>query len=98
MGGKIPMLSVVIPTYNEEARIGKTLHQVISFLKTKNYSSQIIIVDDGSDDRTCEVVRRFRKVRLISYAPNRGKGFAVRTGLLAAKGALVLFSDADLST
>jgi dolichyl-phosphate beta-glucosyltransferase len=97
-----PFLSVVIPAYNEEARIGRTLQQMVEYLNGQTYSWEMIVVSDGSKDRTEEIVNEFASgkpnVRLISYNPNRGKGNAVRVGMLAAKGDRVLFMDADLAT
>jgi glycosyltransferase involved in cell wall biosynthesis len=99
------VLSFVIPAYNEAARLGNTLKQVLVYLESQPYKSEVIVVNDGSTDNTAQVVEAvFASLavsvpsRLISYSPNRGKGYAVRQGLLAAKGAVALFSDADLST
>ena len=94
-------LSVVIPTYNEEARIGKTLDTVVSFLKSQHYSSELVIVDDGSKDHTLTVIRDQLKDyphELIVSPENAGKGSAVKQGMLKSKGQFVLFTDADLST
>ncbi|HYG78007.1 MAG TPA: dolichyl-phosphate beta-glucosyltransferase [Planctomycetota bacterium] len=97
-------LSVVIPAYNEAERLGSSLDSVVQFLKDYPHSSELIVVDDGSVDDTVLVARQALKkaegfqTRLIQYQPNRGKGFAVRTGLLAARAPIALFSDADLST
>ena len=97
-----PELTVIIPAYNESARIGLTLERVLGYLRAQSYSWELIIVDDGSRDDTVEIVgeqiKSAREARLIAYQPNRGKGFAVRTGVLAAKGEWVVFLDADLST
>lgn len=93
-----PDLSVIIPAYNEAKRFGPHLKSVLKYLN-KNYPSfELIIVDDGSNDITAEIVRREKIVKLISYAPNRGKGYAIRAGVAIARGKLVLFMDADLST
>lgn len=93
----VPQLSVVIPAYNEAKRLGPHLGSVIDYLN-KNYpGAELIIVDDGSKDETADVVHKYN-VKLISYLPNRGKGFAIRTGVAESKGDLVLFMDADLST
>ncbi len=94
-------LSVVIPAYNEEARIGATLGAIIHYLKKQRYDSEIIVSDDGSKDQTVSVARE--KLRgfphQVLLAPeNQGKGSAVRRGMLSAKGEYVLFTDADLST
>lgn len=95
-------LSVVIPAYNETARIGGTLYAALAYLAPRSYSWELIVVDDGSHDGTARVVaeriRRVPTARLISYSPNRGKGAAIRTGVLASRGERVLFCDADLST
>jgi dolichyl-phosphate beta-glucosyltransferase len=101
-GGARLALSVVVPAYNEERRLGGSLEKIWHYLNSRFDEFELIIVDDGSDDRTAEIAASFardhRDVRLISLHPNRGKGHAVRTGVLAARGALVLFSDADLAT
>jgi len=94
-------LSIVIPAYNEEKRIGDTLDAVTAFLATKPYHFDLTIVDDGSTDRTAEIVaRRLARVPyvLIRSARNKGKGFAVREGMLHAQGDIICFMDADLST
>ena len=99
------VLSFIIPAYNEATRLGNTLEQVLAYLAAQPYASEVIVVDDGSTDGTARVVEAVGAAhaprvptRLISYAPNRGKGYAVRQGLLAAQGTVALFSDADLST
>lgn len=96
-----PLVSVVIPAYNEERRLPHTLQRVHDYLSAQSYLSEIVVVDDGSTDGTARVVEEFAAqhslVRLIKN-DHRGKGFTVRTGMLAAKGHIVLFSDADLST
>lgn len=86
-------LSIVIPAYNEEARLGASLEAIRGELP----DAEILVVDDGSRDGTVESARR-RGVHVVSYADNRGKGFALRTGMLAAGGDRILFTDADLST
>ena len=95
-------ISVVIPAYNEEQRLPSTLESVHGYLSGKDRAFEIIVVDDGSADGTAAMVEKFAEnhagVRLISYKPNRGKGHAVRTGMLAAEGSLVLFDDADGSS
>lgn len=93
--------SIVIPTYNEEVRITKTLTQTISFMNDFAPAFEIIVVDDGSKDKTAQIVEDFAKdhkeVSLIKN-PHKGKAAAVRTGVLASKGRLVLMMDADLAT
>jgi dolichyl-phosphate beta-glucosyltransferase len=101
----LPVLSVIIPAYNEATRVGRTLEQVLVYLHAQPFSSELIVVSDGSTDDTGRVVESYFAAhpgpvatRLISYPTNRGKGYAVRQGLLAATGTVALFSDADLST
>jgi dolichyl-phosphate beta-glucosyltransferase len=97
-------LSVVIPAYNEAARLGNTLPAVVDYLRQNLPEAEVIVVDDGSSDETPELARRaFQdagnlRTSVISYKSNLGKGRAVRLGLLAARGEVALFSDADLST
>lgn len=96
--------SVIIPAYNEEHRIGQTLRAIDEFIRARNLDCELIVVDDGSSDRTAEVVRQeFAEMgggnrRLLLNGRNRGKGFSVRRGMLEARGDFLLFSDADLST
>lgn len=98
----MPQLSVVIPAYNEERRLPSTLESVYAFLSEHYQDFEIVIVDDGSIDHTVDVVDEFARhhdgVRLITYSPNQGKGFAVRKGVLNAKGDLILIDDADGSS
>ena len=92
-------LSLVIPAYNEEIRLVMTLDTVGKYLSRQAYDFEIIVVDDGSLDTTAELVRMlYPNVRLIEYKPNRGKGYAVKTGMLAAEGEYRVFCDADGST
>lgn len=94
-------LSVVIPAFNEQQRIGASLREVCAWLKGREHSWEIVVVDDGSSDGTAQAVRELipaePSLRLLELSPNRGKGFAVRAGVLAARGEIILFSDADLS-
>jgi len=94
------MLSIIIPAYNEEERIKATLTKVFDFLDNNNIESEVIVVDDGSQDDTVRVVEEMKKdnLRLLKNGNNRGKGYSVKKGMLNAKGELLLFSDADLST
>ena len=95
-------ISVVIPVYNEENRIVPTLKKIKDYLEKKSYPYEIIVVDDGSKDRTPEIIREIRekdnRVSLIRFLKNRGKGAVVKEGVLSAKGDYILFTDSDLST
>lgn len=95
-------LSIVIPAYNEERRLPKTLEEIDKYLRRQNYDYEIIVVNDGSKDNTAQVVRDWTSViqnlRLIDNKENNGKGFVARQGLLEAKGEYRLFTDADNST
>jgi len=95
-------LSVIIPAYNEEKRLPKTLEEIDKYLSRQSYDYEIIVVNDGSKDETAKVVRnleiRIKNLKLIDNRENHGKGFVVRQGLLAAKGDYRLFTDADNST
>ncbi len=92
-------LSVIVPAYNEEARIKPFLQQLLSFKQKNSFVSEVIVVDDGSTDSTLAILKEFgNRIRVISYKPNRGKGHAVKTGILAAKAGLVCFMDADGAT
>ena len=98
-------LSIVIPAYNESARIGKTLREILAYLEAQPGGGEVVVVDDGSKDDTAAVAAGIfaghggRRVegRVIRVEPNRGKGNAVRTGLLAARNTVAAFFDADLS-
>jgi len=94
-------ISVVIPCYNEEDKISSTIKTIDDFLTKNKISGEIIVVDDGSNDRTSEIARNTptaNLLKVITYRPNRGKGFAVKKGMLASTGNFILFTDADLST
>jgi len=95
-------LSVVIPAYNEEKRLPKTLRDIDGYLRRQNYSYEIIVVSDGSKDRTVEVVRelmqKIKNLRILDFKKNYGKGYGVRQGMLEAKGDFRVFTDADNST
>ncbi len=93
-------LSIIIPAYNEADRIIHTLTATLAFLNQQNYRSELIEVSDGSTDHTRSVAEGFNAgghvyLRVIEYHPNRGKGYAVRTGMLAGNGEMILFMDAD---
>jgi len=97
-------LSIIIPAYNEAVRLEKTLRAVVAYLRQNVPEAEVIVVDDGSSDQTADLARQIFKdsgdlrTSVISYKSNLGKGRAVRLGLLAARGEVALFSDADLST
>ncbi len=95
-------LSIVIPAYNEEKRLGASLERIGAYLASKPFAAEVIVVDDGSTDRTSAVAheasRERAAVRVIRLESNQGKGYAVRTGVLASAGETVMFTDADLST
>lgn len=92
----------MVPAYDEEARLGPSLQRIRDYYATQSYGWDVTIVSDGSKDGTNEIVSRFAaenpQFQLLAYEPNRGKGYAVRRGMLSAKGDWVLFMDADLAT
>ena len=99
----LPAYSIVIPCFNEEGRVRETLRVTIEYLAANAPESELIVVNDGSTDATGTIARKILSetriaTRLLENFPNRGKGAAVRTGLLAAREPIGLFSDADLST
>ena len=97
-----PVLSVVVPAYNESGKIGPCLARLRSFFRSAGLPFEVVVVDDGSSDSTVSearsALRGFRNGRVITCRPNRGKGYAVRRGVLASRGGRILFLDADLST
>jgi dolichyl-phosphate beta-glucosyltransferase len=99
----MPFLSIIIPAYNEDQRISKTLSGTFQYLDAQSYDSEVIVVNDGSQDQTAAKVLEFEKnaagrLRLLHNPGNRGKGYSVRHGMLQAKGKIALFYDADLAT
>jgi glycosyltransferase involved in cell wall biosynthesis len=98
----MPKYSVIIPAYNESARLGATLDRVLSYISSEHLDAEIIVVNDGSRDSTPDLVREYAKrypyLRLLENPGNHGKGYSVRNGMLNASGELLLFSDADLSS
>jgi glycosyltransferase involved in cell wall biosynthesis len=94
--------SIVIPAYNEASRLGSTLDRVLNYVISQCWDAEVIIVNDGSRDRTTDLVREYTQrypfLRLIENPGNRGKGYSVRNGMLNAVGDALLFSDADLSS
>ena len=100
-----PGLSIVVPAYNEAARIVPSLESILAFVATEHVTAEVLVVDDGSTDRTADVVRGFiprfaetAELRLLSNPGNRGKGYSVRHGVLESSGDEVLFTDSDLSS
>lgn len=96
-----PKYSIVIPAFNESARIPATLDSVVSCVRERGWDAEVIVVNDGSRDGTAAAVQAFARhapeVRMIENGSNRGKGYSVRNGLLQARGEVVMFTDADLS-
>jgi dolichyl-phosphate beta-glucosyltransferase len=97
-----PAYSIVIPAYNESARLGATLERVLAYVHAQRWDAEVIVVNDGSRDNTADIVRSYSAtdptLRLVENPGNRGKGYSVRNGMLTARGRIVLFSDADLSS
>ncbi|MBX7062752.1 MAG: glycosyltransferase family 2 protein [Pyrinomonadaceae bacterium] len=97
-------LSIVVPAFNESARIVPSLEKILTYVREKGLDAELIVVDDGSSDDTAEIAGKVAerydeiKTNVIRHKQNRGKGNAVKTGLLAAEADIALFSDADLST
>lgn len=94
-------ISIVIPAYNESARLRPTLDRILSFVRGQAWDAEVIVVDDGSRDETASLVQDYARtneiVRLVQNHGNHGKGYSVRNGVLNAQGAIILFTDADLS-
>lgn len=101
MSARPPELSIIIPAFNEEFRLPVTLAQISAYIRISRRDTEVIVVDDGSTDRTSDIAESFRdeiaRLRVISNGENRGKGYSVRHGMLEARGRFVLFTDADLS-
>ena len=97
-----PTYSIVIPAYNESARISPTLDRVLAYVALQSWKVEIIVVNDGSTDATSEIVQSYAarepRLRMIANPGNRGKGYSVRNGMLHASGDVRLFSDADMSS
>src|SRR5437763_6241008 len=97
----MPRYSIIIPAYNEGARLEATLERVLSCISLRNWDAEVIVVNDGSRDSTADLVRaqafEHPNLRLLENPENRGKGYSVRNGMLHASGDILLFSDADLS-
>jgi dolichyl-phosphate beta-glucosyltransferase len=94
--------SIVIPAYNESARIAASLEKVLAYIDQRGWDAEVLVVNDGSRDNTAEIVhdylRKSPRLRLLENPGNRGKGYSVRNGMLHAGGDILLFSDADLSS
>jgi dolichyl-phosphate beta-glucosyltransferase len=99
---RTPDLSIVVPAYNEEARIAPTVRDIVAYCRRQARAFELIVVDDGSRDGTTNVGRslseEFPEVRLIRLAANHGKGYAVRSGIINSVGRIILFADADGAT
>jgi dolichyl-phosphate beta-glucosyltransferase len=96
-----PFLSIVVPAYNEEERLAASLDKIASYLDATGVDAEILVVDDGSKDKTAELATKAlagRRGRVVANGENRGKGYSVRHGVLEARGRFVLLTDADLST
>jgi dolichyl-phosphate beta-glucosyltransferase len=95
-------ISIVIPAYNEERRLPQTLRRIHQYIQEREHDAEILVVDDGSQDRTRDVVTELKReiptLQVLSNAVNHGKGYAVKQGILSATREAVLFTDADLST
>jgi dolichyl-phosphate beta-glucosyltransferase len=97
-----PTISIVIPAYNEERRLPRSLERICAYLKNRGWDGEVIVVDDGSTDQTARIVTEWQKqiptLRLVQNGQNRGKGFSVRHGMLEARARVAIFTDADLSS
>jgi glycosyltransferase involved in cell wall biosynthesis len=101
MSSTNPDLSIIIPSYNEELRLPATLERIAAYIQAFSRETEVLVVDDGSRDRTAAVAETFRgkipALRVIANGANRGKGYSVRHGIQEARGRIALFTDADLS-
>ncbi len=100
-----PLISIVIPAFNEEARLGSTLEKILAYLDGRRLAGEIVLVDDNSGDATFSVATRFSddhgladRMQILRSSRNQGKGFSIRRGMQAARGAFALMTDADLSS
>ena len=98
----MPQLSIVVPAYNEETKLYASLRIIVEYFRAQEESFEVIVVNDGSSDRTLQIAegasKEMQEIRIIDYKENRGKGYAVKKGVLDSSGEIVLFMDADLST
>ena len=96
-----PTLSILVPSFNEEARLPLTLERIANYICSSNHRTEVLVIDDGSTDGTAAIAESFRNripdLRVLSNGTNRGKGYSVRSGALEARGDYLLFTDADLS-
>ena len=98
------LVSIIVPAYQESERVGDSIRKILNHIKKENLNAELIVIDDGSSDETTQVAKNHcaefpeLQTKVIRYDKNRGKGFAVKTGLIEAQGDVALFSDADLST
>ena len=92
-------LTILVPSYNESSIIAESLREMDNFLKSKKYSSEIVVVDDGSHDDSVEILKKLNipRVKLFGYKINRGKGGALKEGILFSRGKYIIFTDVDLS-
>ena len=99
-----PAISIIIPAFEEEDRLSDSARKILSYIEKEKLSAEFIVVDDGSKDKTAEIARKVcndfpdLQTKVIRYEQNRGKGYAVKTGFIASRASIALFSDADLST
>src|SRR5260370_5688633 len=98
----MPKFSIIIPAYNEGARLGATLDRVLSYVSAQRWDAEVIVVNDGSRDQTADLVRSYGQthpaLRLLENPRNRGKGYSVRNAMLHSGGEILLFIDATLSS
>lgn len=99
-----PDISIVVPAFDEDERLGVSIEKILAYVQTNNLAAELVVVDDGSTDRTADIARESASkyhgsvTKVIRYEQNRGKGYAVKTGLMSAEADIAIFSDADLST
>ena len=97
-----PQYSIIVPAYNERQRVGLTLQRIVEYVRQEGWNAEIVAVDDGSRDETPEIINRlatqYPELRLIQNPGNQGKGYAVRNGMMNARGQVLVFTDADLSS
>jgi len=96
------ILSLVIPAYNEEKRIGKSLEKIIEYLYSKDVTTEVLVINDGSKDNTSSISASYKEkyplLNVLENEQNKGKGYSVKRGVLSAAGDFIIFTDADLST